>query len=184
MFLFLLARLRWCRLRWVFLWSSLSRCFLYFLQSKLDFIQLSKANIASRSSNESEYRSLTCTTIDLLWIWQFWHNTYSFIFTTSLWYNNLASTYITVNPIFYHEENKWKYISSFLVKKWLTSSLVLDISLYWINGWCSNKTIIIYYVFHLQKQVHRSSQRFSLRGPTKKIKICHQKILKICSKIL
>lgn len=133
LFLFWFACLLWCTLGWLSRWSLLLMAFFIYCNPNLSLQRSLKQNIVCRSSIKSNkvlhvpqlnFMDTTC-----------WEN-YVFLFIHHLFCssNNLGTTFLTANSIFYSQTNMWKLISTFLVKKRLTSSLLFGISLYRIKS--------------------------------------------------
>jgi hypothetical protein len=81
----------------------------------------------SRSSTETEYKSLTNATIELIWV-QSVQREFSIASTSSarLWCENLGATYLSANPVFYarpkHIEIDYHFVGERVASKLLKIS--------------------------------------------------------------
>jgi hypothetical protein len=75
--------------------------FAVFLDANLISWSARKQPTISRSSTEAEYKAITNTTAEIIWIQTLLRELgVPSPSTTSLWCNNLVATYLSANPVF------------------------------------------------------------------------------------
>jgi hypothetical protein len=91
--------------------------FAVFLDANLISWSARKQPTVSRSSTEAEYKAITNTTAEIIWIQTLLRELgVPSPSTTSLWCNNLVATYLSANPVF-HARTKHNEVDYYFVRE-------------------------------------------------------------------